>query len=137
VRRRISYQWRLRQVMAEHGMFTITELVPLLAERGITLSASQVHRLVSGVPERLSLHVLAALCDIFDTTPAQLIVTDAENMAPRQVAAGGRTLCWRPPRTPRRSSGVDEQLVSRLRDVGRAVSSGSPSTVHLTPRRAR
>jgi len=90
VRRRVGYQWRLRQVMAEHGMFTTTELVPLLTERGIPLSASQVHRLVSGVPERLSMHVLAALCDIFDTTPAELIVTSATNMAPRQVAAGDR-----------------------------------------------
>jgi DNA-binding Xre family transcriptional regulator len=72
MKRQVSYQWRLRTVMAEHNMFTTTELVPLLAERGIILSASQVHRLVSGTPERLSLPMLAALCDIFDTTPAQL-----------------------------------------------------------------
>ena len=52
-------------------MFTTTGLVPQLAERGITLSASQVHRLVTGTPERLSLPVLAALCDIFDVTPAE------------------------------------------------------------------
>lgn len=88
MRRRVTYQWRLRQIMAEQNMFTTTELVPLLAERGIDLSASQVHRLVSGVPERLSMPVLAALCDILDTTPAQLILTDAENMEPRRVVAG-------------------------------------------------
>ncbi len=52
-------------------MFTATELVPLLAERGIDLSASQVHRLVTGTPERLSLPVLAALCDIFDVHPGR------------------------------------------------------------------
>ncbi|UOB15896.1 helix-turn-helix transcriptional regulator [Streptomyces sp. HP-A2021] len=45
-------------------MFTISELAPPLAERGINLSLSQVHRLVTGTPERLSLPVLAALCDI-------------------------------------------------------------------------
>jgi hypothetical protein len=66
--RQVSYRWRLREVMAEHGMFTTTELVPLLAERGIDLSASQVHRLVTGTPERLSLPLLAALCDIFQVT---------------------------------------------------------------------
>lgn len=88
MRRRVTYQWRLRQVMAEQNMFTTTELVPLLAERGIDLSASQVHRLVCGIPERLSMPVLAALCDILDTTPAQLIMTVAENMEPRRVAAG-------------------------------------------------
>lgn len=90
MRRKVSYQWRLRQVMAEHGMFATTDLVAPLAERGIDLSASQVHRLVSGVPERLSLSVLAALCDIFGVTPAQLILTQAETMAPRQVAAGDK-----------------------------------------------
>jgi DNA-binding Xre family transcriptional regulator len=73
--------------MATAGIFTATELVPLLAERGITLSASQVHRLVSGTPERVSLQTLAALCDILDVTPAQLIATRAENIAPRRAAA--------------------------------------------------
>ena len=42
----------------------------LLRERGIGLSASQVHRLVSGTPERLSLQVLSGLCDILSCTPA-------------------------------------------------------------------
>lgn len=88
-RRQVSYQWRLRELMAARGMFTATELVPLLAERGIGLSSSQVHRLVSGTPERLSLAVLAALCDILDVTPAELIATRAENMAPRKAAAAG------------------------------------------------
>jgi DNA-binding Xre family transcriptional regulator len=82
--------WRLRQVMAEHGMFATSDLVAPLAERGIELSASQVHRLVAGIPERLSLPVLAALCDILDVNPAALIVTQAENMAPRRAVAGDR-----------------------------------------------
>jgi len=32
--------------------------------------------------------VLAALCDIFECTPAELIATRADNAAPRKVAAG-------------------------------------------------
>jgi DNA-binding Xre family transcriptional regulator len=88
MRRHASYQWRLRLVMAEHGMFATTDLVPLLAERGIELSASQVHRLVAGVPERLSLPLLAALCDIFQIDPGVLITTSAETMAPRRAVAG-------------------------------------------------
>lgn len=88
MRQRVSYQWRLRLLMAEHGMFATTDLAPLLAERGIELSASQVHRLVVGTPERLSLPVLAALCDIFQVDPGALIVTSAENMAPRRAVAG-------------------------------------------------
>jgi DNA-binding Xre family transcriptional regulator len=86
MKRQVSYHWRLREVMAAHGMFTITELVPLLVDRGITLSVSQVHRLATGTPERLSLPVLAALCDIFTCTPAELIATKAENAAVRKTA---------------------------------------------------
>jgi DNA-binding Xre family transcriptional regulator len=88
-RRQVGYRWRLRELMAERGMFTTVELVPLLTERGITLSASQVHRLVTGTPERLSLAVLAALCDVFDVTPADLIATTAANVTAR--AADGTT----------------------------------------------
>src|SRR5260221_5919531 len=89
-RRKASYQWRLRKVMADRGMFTTTELVPHLAERGITVSASRVHRLVTGTPERLSLPVVAALCDILDVTPADLIVTSAGNItAARKTGTDG------------------------------------------------
>ncbi|MGH3180431.1 MAG: helix-turn-helix domain-containing protein [Streptosporangiaceae bacterium] len=84
-KRQVSYRWRLRELMASHGMFTTSELVPLLVERGIKLSVSQVHRLVTGTPERLSLPVLAALCDIFDVTPADLIATKAETIDVRRT----------------------------------------------------
>ena len=52
------------------------------------MSASQVHRLVTGTRERLSLPVLAALCDIFEATPADLIVTAADNVGVRKTATG-------------------------------------------------
>jgi DNA-binding Xre family transcriptional regulator len=76
-RRHVDYRWRLREVMADHGLWATPELAPLLAQRGVNLSSSQTHRLVTGRPERLSLHTLAALCDIFDCTPAELIETTA------------------------------------------------------------
>jgi DNA-binding Xre family transcriptional regulator len=88
-KRKVSYQWRLREVMAAAGLFNASDLEPLLAERGITLSSVQVWRLVTQVPERLSLPVLAALCDILDVTPAQLIATRAENVPARRRAASG------------------------------------------------
>lgn len=70
---KVSYRWHLRMVMAERGMFATSDLVPLLAARGVTLSREQVYRLVAKVPERLSLTTLAALCDILECTPAELI----------------------------------------------------------------
>jgi DNA-binding Xre family transcriptional regulator len=89
VKRQVSYRWRLRELMASRGMFTTSELVPLLTDRGIKLSVSQVHRLVTGTPERLSLPVLAALCDIFEVTPADLIATRAENVETRRTGTAG------------------------------------------------
>lgn len=88
MQRKATYQWLLRDVMADHGLFATTTLVPLLAERGIVLSPSQVHRLVTQEPERLSLPILAALCDIFDCTPTVLIHTAAATTAERKAAAG-------------------------------------------------
>jgi DNA-binding Xre family transcriptional regulator len=74
----VSYRWHLRQVMAARGMFATTELVPLLAERGVVLSREQVYRLVTGTPERLNLATFAALCDILAVTPADLVEVTAE-----------------------------------------------------------
>ncbi|MFF4323214.1 helix-turn-helix domain-containing protein [Streptomyces sp. NPDC001568] len=89
MKRQVSYQWRLREVMATRGIFAASDLSPLLAERGIELSSVQVWRLVTQTPERLSLPVLAALCDILDVTPTDLIATRAESVAPRRTAASG------------------------------------------------
>jgi DNA-binding Xre family transcriptional regulator len=90
MKRKVGYSWRLREVMATRGIFTATKLVPLLKDRGIDLSASQVHRLVSGTPERLSLQVLSAFCDILGCTPAELVTTTAENAGVRKTATDDR-----------------------------------------------
>ncbi|WP_327174236.1 helix-turn-helix transcriptional regulator [Streptomyces sp. NBC_01335] len=71
--RRLGYHWHLRRIMAAHNIWKTTELIPLLRERGVNLSTAQVYRLVTDRPERLSLPVLAALCDILDCSPADLI----------------------------------------------------------------
>jgi DNA-binding Xre family transcriptional regulator len=100
-RRRVEYQWRLREVMADHGLWKTTQLSPLLAQRGVVLSAAQTYRLVTGKPERLSLQVLAALCDIFNCTPAELISVGA-------VTAEEKTERERPAaRRPRRARIVE------------------------------
>ena len=85
-RRKLDFHWNLRRLMAAHEMWKTTELVPLLRERGVDLSASQVYRLVTDKPERLSMKVLIALCDILDCTPADLIDPYAESA--RRKTAG-------------------------------------------------
>lgn len=71
---KLDYTWKLREIMAARGMFSTTDIRPPLAERGITLSATQIWRLVTEKPERLSLKVLVALMDILDCHMDELIV---------------------------------------------------------------
>ncbi len=87
---KLDYQWHLRKVMADRGMFATTDLIAPLQQRGISLSSSQVYRLVVERPERLSLKVLMALLDILDCTLDDLIepVARATAGTPRKKAAG-------------------------------------------------
>jgi DNA-binding Xre family transcriptional regulator len=92
--KKMGYQWHLRQLMAAKGMFATTDLVPLLAERGITLSREQVFRLVTQPPQRLSMDTLVALCDILECTPNDLIEPQIVQQAVRKAAGatpGGKT----------------------------------------------
>jgi DNA-binding Xre family transcriptional regulator len=88
---RLDYRWHLRQVMAARGMFSTTDLIGPLADRDITLSSSQVYRLVTDRPERLSLKILMALLDILDCSMGDLIepVSAVPARQPRKAAAGG------------------------------------------------
>jgi DNA-binding Xre family transcriptional regulator len=89
--RKLDYRWHLRQVMASRGMFATTDLIEPLARRGIHLSSSQVYRLVTERPERLSLKVLMALLDILGCSMDELLEPVAAAAAPgrRARAAGG------------------------------------------------
>lgn len=84
---KLGYRWNLRLLLATKGMFATTDLVPLLAERGVVLSSTQVYRLVTQTPERLSLRTLMALCDILGCSPNDLIEAVAEAPKKRTAAA--------------------------------------------------
>lgn len=84
----VAYHWHLRKVMGEHGMFATTDLVPLLADRGVVMNTSQVYRIVSGTPERMNMQLLAALCDIFGCTPSDLIEPYVESSSRRGRKTG-------------------------------------------------
>jgi DNA-binding Xre family transcriptional regulator len=86
---KLDYRWHLRQVMAARGMFATTDLIPLLATRGIELSSSQVYRLVVERPERLSLKILMALLDILDCDMQELIEPVAATRTARRSKAVG------------------------------------------------
>ena len=89
---RLDYRWHLRKAMADRGMFSTTDLAGPLAQREVTLSSSQVYRLVTERPERLSLKILMALLDILDCAMGDLIEPVAAASPARRTgkaAAGG------------------------------------------------
>ncbi|WP_223916387.1 helix-turn-helix transcriptional regulator [Arthrobacter sp. NicSoilC12] len=66
-----------------------------LRERGITLSESQIYRMVSQNPERISFQLLAALCDIFGVEANELFTftaADARSKRQKQAAASGENV---------------------------------------------
>ncbi|NNN19031.1 MAG: helix-turn-helix transcriptional regulator [Acidimicrobiaceae bacterium] len=86
--KKMGVKWNLRQVMATRGMFSTSDLLGPLAERGIQLSREQVYRLVTQTPQRLNLDALAALCDILDCGPQDLVEVVVEKKQVRKTADG-------------------------------------------------
>ncbi|MFD4460076.1 helix-turn-helix domain-containing protein [Nocardia sp. NPDC058480] len=104
--RTMGYRWHLRARMAERGLFQTSDLVPLLAERGIHLSREQVYRMVTQPPQRLSMDTLAALCDILDATPNDLIEITTEPTQVRKTGTGTGTAAKPRRTTIRRPDGL-------------------------------
>lgn len=84
----LDYNWHLRAIMAQNGMYSTTDLRPLLAQHGVTLSASQVYRLVTEKPERLSLKTLVALTEILGCSVDQLIEPVHVRSENRKISSG-------------------------------------------------
>lgn len=110
MKRKVDYQWRLAELMAARGLHNTTDLIPLFGERDITLSRPQVYRLVNQRPERVSLQVIAALCDIFECTPADLVTTTAADVRRRKTATepGSNVVSLDRSVRPRRANILDE-----------------------------
>ena len=91
MKREVDYSWRLAELMAAHGMHNSTDLIPRLAERGIQLSRPQVYRVVHQRPERVSLQLMAALCDILGCGVQDLVTVTATDVRRRRAASGTTT----------------------------------------------
>lgn len=110
MKRNVGYTWRLAELMAARGLHNTTELIPLLAERGIILSRPQVYRLVNQRPERVALQLVSAVCDIFGCGPEDLITVTAADAKRRKAAAGSAANVVELNRTvrPRRARIIDD-----------------------------
>lgn len=76
--KKLTMLWHLRQLMATKGMFQTTDLVEPLHERGVEISRQMIHRIVTKPPQRINTDLLAALCDILDCTPSDLLELHVE-----------------------------------------------------------
>jgi DNA-binding Xre family transcriptional regulator len=83
---------RCHQVMAAHGLFQTSDLVPLLAARDVHLSRQYIHKLVTKAPQRVNTDLLAALCDALDCTPNDLLQLEVEEV--EKATASGETGPW-------------------------------------------
>lgn len=90
MKRHVDYTWRVAELMAAHGMHNSTDLIPRLAERGIVLSRPQVYRVVHQRPERVSLQMMAALCDIFSCGVEDLVTVTATDAKRRKTASAAQ-----------------------------------------------
>lgn len=103
-----TLSWRLRNIMAERGLFQTTDLVAPLREQGIGLSREQIFRLVTQPPQRLNLEVLAALCAVLECTPSDLLqlTSNAEQAPATRTGTDGSS-------TPASSSEVVRARIRR------------------------
>jgi len=86
--RRTTMRWHLRQVMATRDIFQTSDLVPLLADRGVHLTRQYVHKLVTTPPQRINTDLLAALCDILDCQPNDLLEPVVEQLEQARTGTG-------------------------------------------------
>ena len=84
---KLDYRWHLRKVMADRGMFSTTDLISPLAERGITLSVGQKQR--AALARALARHPRIVLLD--DALSAVDSHTEAAILHSLQDALAGRT----------------------------------------------
>src|ERR1700733_8398264 len=86
----MDYEWRLRLVMAQAGMFKATDLTPKLAAHGMVLSEWQVLRLGKGMCTPANLSWRARLCESFEChTGALIVLTDTPVARKRSSNAKG------------------------------------------------
>ena len=82
----VTMQWHLRQVMADEGHVSDHRSGRAAARtRHRAVPRQMVHRIVTKPPQRINIDLLAALCDILDCTPSDLLELHVEEQ--RQAPA--------------------------------------------------
>ncbi len=69
----MALKWRLRQVMADRGIWSGAELGRLMEQKaGYKLSAPSISALLTEEPRQVKAQTMDALCSALDCTPSDL-----------------------------------------------------------------
>ena len=94
----VSYQWRLREVIAAHGLFNATDLVPMLAERHhLVLGAGvEAGHPDTATPPRISPTATSAAraCGPLSTSAAAAPGAPPSGHCPAAAANPAATVLW-------------------------------------------
>lgn len=103
----MALKWRLRQVMADRGIWSGAELGRLMEQKaGYKLSAPSISALLTEEPRQVKAQTMDALCTALECTPSDLwshtpsmIQTPASEQGPHetQKVANGASLRILPP----------------------------------------
>ncbi len=105
----MSLKWRLKEKMAENGIWRCTDLAKLLNAHGIRISTSMVTLIVDKMPERINSRVLDALCDILQCNPSDILVhTPSGKSAENLRKAVGDELGIKPGPKPKKKNSISD-----------------------------
>lgn len=65
--------WRVRVTMAEHEIRSVSELVRRLEQVGVSISVSQLGRLIDGKTTHWNQEVIEGLMEVFDCELSELL----------------------------------------------------------------
>lgn len=106
----MSFKWKLKEKMAEKGIWRCTDMTKFLNAYGINVSVSMVTRMVEKIPERMNIQVLDALCDILECNPSDIMIHIPSGVnAEILVKASGENIGVKP--GPKPNKGVDSSAV--------------------------
>tara|TARA_B100000965_G_C19344702_1_gene649008 strand:+ start:240 stop:599 length:360 start_codon:yes stop_codon:yes gene_type:complete len=115
----MSFQWKLREKMAEKGIWRCTDLTKLLNAYGVNISVSMVTRIVDKMPERINTKVLDALCDILECQSSEIMVHTPTNISINQlVKASGEEYGIKPGPKPKKKTKTSDVPINILGPKG-------------------
>lgn len=101
----MSFRWKLKEKMAEKGIWKCTDLTKLLNAHGIKITSSMVTVIVDRMPDRINTKVLDAICDILECNPSDILVhVPSGKTADQLLKVVGDNIGIRPGPKPRKKS---------------------------------